>query len=377
MDEPFFLYEGGVISDENRRNITRVRIGPRVTQIARLAFHRCSNLVEVRFNEGLKVIGQGAFSCTALRSVTIPSTVTELGHGAFIYCSNLTKVQFNEGLKLIGEYAFAECTALRSVAIPSTVTKLGEHAFYGCKNLTNVQLNEGLQVVGDYAFQACVALRCVTIPSTVTALSGGAFYGCSNLSEVTLLSDERFLRQVFLVRGLSSEEQREFLNQGSLNDFLFREMLINETVFAFGGCPLAAIKISVPRALSDRMERLSQECRITVEERIWGLDRLEVMQDGSVLACFPVVSSRALDLTVEDTNLETARSIHQVVQWIAYHELKESSILIELAIWKSRIDDTTSELPREDCRVAIPDPAKSAIMEYCGFAGFLEPASEG
>ena len=46
-------------------------------------------------------------------------------------------------------------------------------------------------------------------------------------------------------------------------------------------------------------------------------------------------------------------------------------------MWKSRIDDTTSELSRADSRVAIPGPAKATIMEYCGFVGFLEPAIEG
>ena len=66
----------------------------------------------------------------------------------------------------------------------------------------------------------------------------------------------------------------------------------------------------------------------------------------------------------------------QILSLIAFHELKESSILLELAVWKSRVDWATS-VPRADCRVEIPDPAKSLIMEYCGFAGFLEPAIEG
>ena len=106
------------------------------------------------------------------------------------------------------------------------------------------------------------------------------------------------------------------------------------------------------------------------------MHRLELAQDGTILACFPVVRCSLGDMDVEDTNNETARSLHKVLQLIAFHELKESSILIELAIWKSRIDEATS-VPRADCRAAVPDPAKCLIMEYCGFAGFLEPAIEG
>ena len=77
-----------------------------------------------------------------------------------------------------------------------------------------------------------------------------------------------------------------------------------------------------------------------------------------------------------DAEYETARSLYQVLQLIAFHELKESSILVELAMWKLRMDEATS-VPRADCRVPIPDPAKSSIMQYCGFAAFLEPAIEG
>ena len=42
-------------------------------------------------------------------------------------------------------------------------------------------------------------------------------------------------------------------------------------------------------------------------------------------------------------------------------------------MWKSRID---RDQARADCRVAISGPAKSLIMEYYGFAGFLRPAFE-
>ncbi|EJK44409.1 hypothetical protein THAOC_37051, partial [Thalassiosira oceanica] len=78
--------------------------------------------------------------------------------------------------------------------------------------------------------------------------------------------------------------------------------------------------------------------------------------------------------TVEDTNDETAGSLHLALRLISFHELKESSIVIELAMWKSSM---VEDRARADCRITVPDPAKSLIMDYCGFAGFLEPAIEG
>ena len=83
-----------------------------------------------------------------------------------------------------------------------------------------------------------------------------------------------------------------------------------------------------------------------------------------------------MNSNVHDTNHETARSLYQVLQLITFYELKESSILIELAMWKSRIGGTRI-VSRDDCRVPIPDPAKHLVMEYCGFAEFLRPSTDG
>ena len=223
----------------------------------------------------------------------------------------------------------------------------------------------------------------MTIPLTVTELDGLSFYNCSNLSEVIFLDGKRLLKQDFFNCGFRREEQG-LIDQEAVDEMIF-SLENGDRLFAFHGCPLTTVKISIGWASSERMARLPRECRLTVEERIHSLRHLELQQDGNVLACFPVVGGagaeddsedEAEDDTVEirDTNHETARSLYQVLQLIAFHELKESSIVIELAMWKSRID---SDRAHADCRVAIPDTAKTLIMEYCGFAGFLEPAIEG
>ena len=411
----FHLYEWGEADAELRCDLTRAHFGPHVTKIPGGAFSGCDRLIELQLNEGLKVVGGRAFEgCTSLRSFTLPSSVTKLCHDAFATCSSLVELQLNEGLQVIGELAFQKCAALRSVTVPSTVTEIIRAAFIGCVSLSAVQLNEGLQTIGACAFADCTALRSLTIPSTVTKLGHGAFGGCftlvevqlseglevidkktfaycqairrvtipstvtnlgtlafnhcSNLSEVVLLGGERLLDQALITRGVIREGQG-ILNQGTLDEILFDE----NRKFAFRDCPLTTVKISTSWVVSERMARLLPECRVAVEERIGYLRRLELMQDGDILACFPVVHQAGDTFEVDD-DLETARSLYQVLQWIAFYELKESSVLLELAMWKSRIG---GDRARADCRVSIPDPAKSLIMECCGFAGFLKPAIEG
>ena len=318
-----------------------VTVPSSVTKLVEHAFCGCTDLVELQLGEGLQVIGQRAFyDCVALRSVAVPSSVTKLGGRAFYDCMHLVELRLNEGLQIIGYLSFSKCTGLQSVAIPSTVSELGGFAFCDCFNLAKVQLNEGLQTIGEYAFAYCLALRSVTIPETVTELGGSAFSNCSDLSEVILSGDRRLLNQEFLARGRFSEEQGLLLE--AIDEILFDD----DRNFAFRGCPLTTIKISITRTLSERMARLLPKCRVSVEERIRNLPCLDLTIDGNVLACFPVVEraqdddaedgsdSEAEDnlFGVQDINLETARSLYRVLQLIAYHELKESSILIELAV---------------------------------------------
>ena len=340
-----------------------VTFPPTITKLGHGAFKGCSNLTEIQLNDGLRAIEERAFhSCEALQKVTIPSSVIKLGSNAFAACSNLAQVQLKEGLKLIEMGAFSHCKALQKVNLPSSAINLGGFTFLGCINLAEVHFNAGLKVIGESAFRGCNALQQVTIPPSVAILEKCAFRACTNLTEVILLGGGRFFSQGFLDHGLSNEG-------GALNQNILNKMVCSSNVsaFAFAGCPLTNIKISTPPSLSKRMARrmaqLPEVCRLSIERRIRDLHRLELTQDGNVLACFPVVR-RGYNVGVQDTNNQTAESLDKVLQLIFYHELKECRTLIELAMWKSRLDEDRT---RSDCRISIPDPAKSLIMEYCGF----------
>ncbi|EJK70044.1 hypothetical protein THAOC_08636 [Thalassiosira oceanica] len=138
--------------------------------------------------------------------------------------------------------------------------------------------------------------------------------------------------------------------------------------------------ITIKIEFSQCMARLPEECRRSVEGEIPDMHRLELTQDGNIFASYPVVRRSSGDMDVQDTNNRTAASLHRLLRLMKFHELKESSILAELAVWKSRIDQATTPVPpeeRSEYRVSIPDPARCLIMEYCGFTDLLEPAIEG
>ena len=98
-----------------------------------------------------------------LKSVNIPKEVK--------YKDNIYVVT------IIGYEAFSNCSALTSLTIPSSVTFIGNSAFYGCRTLTSVTIGNSVTSIGDYAFKYCSALTSVTIPDSVTSIGEDAFDG--------------------------------------------------------------------------------------------------------------------------------------------------------------------------------------------------------
>ena len=96
------------------------------------------------------------------------------------------------------------CSALTSVTIPSSVTWIASGAFGGCSALTSVTIPSSVKSIGDRAFSSCSALTSVTIPSSVTGIGYGAFRFCSALTVVVFLGDAPslgFVGELFLFDG--------------------------------------------------------------------------------------------------------------------------------------------------------------------------------
>ncbi|MBQ9742634.1 MAG: leucine-rich repeat protein [Ruminococcus sp.] len=164
-------------------------------------------------------IGESAFySCSSLKSITIPSSVTSIGEYAFRECSSLKNIYIPEGVTYIGYRAFGDCESLESVTIPNSIEKVEYIAFentaiynnesnwengvlyigpvlidsiygdYDVKNIYgNYVIKAGTKVIADYAMAGC-SIESVTIPSSVTHIGDYAFRNCSSLESVTIPS---------------------------------------------------------------------------------------------------------------------------------------------------------------------------------------------
>ena len=128
-------------------NLDGVTISDSVTSIGNQAFVSCFNLESVIIPDSVTSIGESAFSgCDLLTSVAIGNGVNSIGDGAFRGCYNLTSIVIPEGAVLEDSCfssfgVFGDCTALTSVTLPSTLTKIPDYAFSGCSSLSDVYYN--------------------------------------------------------------------------------------------------------------------------------------------------------------------------------------------------------------------------------------------
>ena len=177
--------------------------------IGKSAFEGCSNLASVTFADtsNLEEIGEKAFYQTgALTSITIPKSVVIIGADAFnnsglcelsfeagshlgtignraFNCCKIETLTLPESLKSLGASSFLNCTSLVSVQLPTNLETMGNSAFAECSNLETINIPSSLTDIPAYTFNNDAKLR-ITIPSTVVSLGEHAFYACSKIAGV-------------------------------------------------------------------------------------------------------------------------------------------------------------------------------------------------
>lgn len=153
-------------------------------------------------------IGDYAFyGCTGLKGVELENGLSIIGNGAFMDCANMHSfvMNINSNISAIGEKAFYNCQALTNIAIPVNVRALGSQIFENCSALQYVDINGGgeqnviLESIGDNAFRNCKNLQELHFPINFTQKDASGteingYYasyleGCIHLNKIIFDSD--------------------------------------------------------------------------------------------------------------------------------------------------------------------------------------------
>ena len=268
--------------------------------------------------------------------VIIDRSVKIIPKKAFQNRQQLVSVKMHDGVEVIEIAAFDGCTSIRQLKLPG-VREVGQWAFNNCTSLRDVEFGN-LEIIQSQAFFRC-PIKSIKMPS-VRTIKEFAFEDCRQVTDVELPGVERI----------------EF--------------------HAFSNC-LALRRIVIP--LKDNMFPLD-----TIQERYTQFDHCENLITVDLVGGIDkIISSLLLDCWRNQVNHDINRInwmlpntpacdktslirvwIRTVLRQMAHFRnehhvlLKEATTLLELAVWKAKLDE------KEDC--SIEGRAKKAKIDTAG-----------
>jgi hypothetical protein len=249
-------------------------------------------------------IGDNAFECSRLTSITIPNSVTSIGAYAFSTAApeNLT---IPESVKRIGDYAFTgddlasilvdknnkvyssengvlfdnsktvliqyPCRKTGGYIIPRTVTRIGNGAFQSCDlSGESLLIPNGVTSIGDKAFAFVSGLKTVTIPDSVRNIGNNVFQSCFDLDDVLISNNVKSigkytfyccfrLTDVTIPESVTSIGDFAFNECPALTDVSIPESVTSIGDFAFGKCT-GLDKVIVPNSVIKIGEGAFEKC---------------------------------------------------------------------------------------------------------------------
>ena len=152
-----------------------------VTTIGQNAFYGCTNLAISSLPSGVTSLGTYTFYKCGITSFTVHSSILSIPNNCFAECPNLQTVTI-QGAEDIDSYAFYKCSALSSLTLPSSLKTIGQYAFSSCYALSSLTLLSSVTSIGISAFQYCANLLSISCTGTLTTLGTNAFTGSTNYS---------------------------------------------------------------------------------------------------------------------------------------------------------------------------------------------------
>lgn len=170
------------------------------------------------------------YSCTSLKTITIPKGITISYSHIVASCYNLKSIVIPSGVTNITMYAFSGCSTLKLFSIPKSVKNNGINTFYYCNFLEFYNLN-GDKYIQNSQFSNCVSLKSIRMGSDLISIGQESFYNCYSLKSVIIPS------------GVTSIGKSAFYNCRTLENLVFKCISVPtlSNTNAFSGINASAI----------------------------------------------------------------------------------------------------------------------------------------
>ena len=118
----------------------RLEIGASVTEIKGGAFTDTQLRGSLILEEGIKIVGDGAFAYTLFSSLSLPKSLVNIGRGAFSHCPISGTLEFPGDVVVIPEHAF-EGARVEKLVFHAGVLAIDGEAFSGCTSINSIICN--------------------------------------------------------------------------------------------------------------------------------------------------------------------------------------------------------------------------------------------
>jgi hypothetical protein len=249
--------------------------------------------------------------------VHVHKSVKIITPGAFYDCRNLVSIEMHDGVYLIDEGAFYLCSSLKGIKL-SDVRFIGAHAFNECTALADVEFGVKMEIIGDSAF-ARTALSNIKIPPKAW-VGDYAFYRCKQLMEVDM-SDYLEERKIGVSAFHDCRRLRRIvipLKDNLLGNYMLSNCDNIKQVDIVGGIHQTVSSLlldSWRNEMTDEIDRINRDLPNTDYETT-------------------AVIQRWMEAVLE--RIDHYKAEH-------YALLKEFTTLLELALWKAKLDESQDE----------------------------------
>ena len=147
--------------------------------------HLRETITHVRIHKSVKIIRRHAFlQCRRLLSIEMHNGVEIIEQQAFWRCESLRRINLS-GVRIIEQYAFNYCAALVDVEFGEKLESIGQYAFCYCTSLRNIKLTK-VRFIRLYAFHRCKQLTYVKFSEDLETIENEAFDECPHLRRIAI-----------------------------------------------------------------------------------------------------------------------------------------------------------------------------------------------
>lgn len=170
-----YNYEIGASPFHENLDITALDVGEGITALGTSLFEQCRSMATISLPSTLKTVDERCFfmySSGGFKELIIPKNMSNIGERAFV-CCEIESLTIPENIRIIGNYAFHECGKLKSVYVQCTT--VGGFMFTRCTALTELVLSTNVKTIKEHCINYCSRLAEITYEGTLEqfkAISG-------------------------------------------------------------------------------------------------------------------------------------------------------------------------------------------------------------